>query len=89
MKNIISSFTEFREEVVTKRTVFDLNKARNKAHILVGLVVANENIDKIIIRTPNNSISLLVTKFDVFSNIFFISITMNQINHFVSFYNSC
>ena len=48
LKDIISSFIEFREEIVTKRTVFDLNKARNKAHILIGLVVANENIDKII-----------------------------------------
>ncbi len=48
LKNIISSFTEFREEIVTKRTVFDLNKARNKAHILIGLVVSNYNIDTII-----------------------------------------
>ena len=45
----------------------------------------NRNIDKIKIRAPNNSISLLATKFDVFSNIFFISIKMNQINNFVSF----
>ena len=36
LKDIISSFVEFREEIVTKRTVFDLNKARNKAHILIG-----------------------------------------------------
>ena len=48
LKEIISFFIDFREEVVTKRTVFDLKKARNKAHILIGLVVANENIDKII-----------------------------------------
>ena len=48
LKQIISSFIEFREEVVTKRTIFDLNKARNKAHILIGLVVANEDIDAII-----------------------------------------
>ena len=48
LKEIISAFIDFREEIVTKRTVFDLNKARNKAHILVGLVVSNENIDKII-----------------------------------------
>ena len=38
----------FREEVITKRTLYDLNKARDKAHILVGLVVANTNIDEII-----------------------------------------
>jgi len=48
LKDIIFSFIDFREEVVTKRTVFDLNKARNKAHILIGLVVANDNIDEII-----------------------------------------
>ena len=48
LKQIISSFVEFREEIVSKRTAFDLNKARNKAHILIGLVVANNNIDQII-----------------------------------------
>jgi len=48
LKDMISSFIDFREEIVTKRTVFNLNKARNKAHILIGLVVANNNIDKII-----------------------------------------
>ncbi len=48
LKEIITSFIEFREEIVTKRTVFDLNKARDKAHVLIGLVVANDNIDKII-----------------------------------------
>ena len=41
-------FLDFREEVITKRTLFDLNKARDKAHILVGLVVANVYIDEII-----------------------------------------
>jgi len=48
LKQIISSFVEFREEVVSKKTTFDLNKARKKAHILIGLVVANNNIDQII-----------------------------------------
>ena len=45
---IINAFVDFREEVVTKRTVYDLGKARNKAHVLIGLVVANDNIDEII-----------------------------------------
>ncbi len=49
LKDILSSFLDFREEVITKRTLFDLNKARDKAHILVGLVVANTNIDEIIL----------------------------------------
>ncbi len=48
LKDILSSFLDFREEVITKRTLFELNKARDKAHILVGLVVANYNIDEII-----------------------------------------
>ena len=48
LKQIISSFIDFREEIITKRTIFDLNKARNKAHVLIGLVVANDNIDEII-----------------------------------------
>ena len=48
LKQILESFINFREEVVTKRTVFDLNKARDKAHLLIGLVVANDNIDEII-----------------------------------------
>ena len=46
--DILKSFIEFREEIVTKRTIFDLNKARDKAHVLIGLVISNENIDKII-----------------------------------------
>ncbi|MHA1539439.1 MAG: DNA gyrase subunit A [Alphaproteobacteria bacterium] len=45
---IIQSFIEFREEVITKRTLFDLNKARARAHILSGLAVAVANIDEMI-----------------------------------------
>ena len=48
LKNILNSFLEFREEVISKRTQFDLQKARDKAHIFVGLVIANSNIDEII-----------------------------------------
>ena len=48
LKEILSSFLEFREEVITKKTLYDLNRAREKAHILVGLVVTNEHIDEII-----------------------------------------
>ncbi len=48
LKQIITSFIDFREEVVSKRIAFDLNKCRNKAHVLIGLVVSNENIDEII-----------------------------------------
>lgn len=48
LKQIIAAFIKFREEVITRRTVFDLNKARERAHILVGLAVAVANIDEII-----------------------------------------
>jgi DNA gyrase subunit A len=45
--------SEFREEVITRRTKFELNKARERAHILVGLVIAVANLDEVvrIIRT--------------------------------------
>jgi len=48
LKDMLTAFVDFREEVITKRTIFDLNKARDKAHLLIGLVVANSNIDEII-----------------------------------------
>ena len=48
LKEMLVAFIDFREEVITKRTIFDLNKARDKAHVLLGLVVANANIDEII-----------------------------------------
>ena len=48
LKDMLVAFIDFREEVITKRTIFDLNKARDKAHILLGLVVANADIDEII-----------------------------------------
>ena len=48
LKQVLASFIEFREEVIRRRTNFDLNKARNKAHILVGLSIAVANIDEVI-----------------------------------------
>ncbi len=48
LKRILSSFIAFREEVVARRTAFDLNKARERAHILCGLAVAVENIDEVV-----------------------------------------
>jgi len=48
LKDIIAAFIAFREEVVTRRTAFLLSKARERAHILVGLAVAVANIDAII-----------------------------------------
>ncbi len=49
LKDMIAAFTAFREEVVTRRTKFLLNKARDRAHVLVGLAIAVANIDEVII----------------------------------------
>jgi len=48
LKDLLQAFIAFREEVVTKRTKFLLNKARDRAHILVGLAIAVANIDEVI-----------------------------------------
>jgi DNA gyrase subunit A len=48
LRDIIVAFVRFREEVITRRTAHLLNKARERAHILVGLLVAVANIDEII-----------------------------------------
>ena len=48
LKEIISAFVEFREEVITRRTVFELRRARDRAHVLVGLLVAITNLDPVI-----------------------------------------
>ena len=48
LKDMIQAFTTFREEVVTRRTKFLLTKARNRAHILVGLAIAVANIDDVV-----------------------------------------
>ena len=48
LKTMIGAFVAFREEVVTRRTRFDLSKARDRGHVLVGLAVAVANIDAVI-----------------------------------------
>jgi DNA gyrase subunit A len=48
LKDMISAFIVFREEVVTRRTKFLLAKARDRAHVLVGLAIAVANIDEVI-----------------------------------------
>jgi DNA gyrase subunit A len=48
LKDMIAAFCHFREEVVTKRTRFELGKARDRGHVLVGLAVAVANIDEVI-----------------------------------------
>ncbi|MEL7542933.1 MAG: DNA gyrase C-terminal beta-propeller domain-containing protein, partial [Pseudomonadota bacterium] len=48
LKDFITAFTAFREEVVSRRTKFLLRKARERAHVLVGLAIAVANIDEVI-----------------------------------------
>ncbi len=60
LKDLIQAFVDFREEVVSRRTKFLLNKARERAHVLCGLAIAVANIDEVIrlIRTspdPNTA----------------------------------
>ncbi|WP_210766767.1 DNA gyrase subunit A [Caenibius tardaugens] len=56
LRDMVQSFIDFREEVITRRTKFELNKARDRAHILLGLVVAVSNLDEVvaIIRGSSN-----------------------------------
>ena len=71
LKDFLESFLKFREDVVIKKTKFDLKKAEDRAHILVGLSVSVENIDKVIkiIRSSKNpddaKNSLLKTKWKI------------------------
>lgn len=48
LRETLKAFIAFREEVITKRTIFDLKKARARAHILAGLAIAVANIDEMI-----------------------------------------
>lgn len=48
LKTILSAFIDFREEVITRRCKFELGKARDRAHILLGLVVAVSNLDEVV-----------------------------------------
>ncbi len=48
LKELLAAFVGFREDVVTRRTKFDLTKARDRGHVLVGLAVAVANIDEVI-----------------------------------------
>uniref|UniRef100_UPI002C32F9AA DNA gyrase C-terminal beta-propeller domain-containing protein n=1 Tax=Bradyrhizobium sp. TaxID=376 RepID=UPI002C32F9AA len=67
LKDLLTVFIAFREQVVTRRTKFLLNKARDRAHILVGLAIAVANIDEVIrvIRTspdPTTARDILMSR---------------------------
>ena len=71
LKDFLDNFLKFREDVVIKKTKYDLKKAEDRAHILIGLSVSVENIDKVIkiIRSSKNpddaKNSLLKTKWKI------------------------
>ncbi len=48
LREIIAAFIKFREQVITRRTIFKLGKARERAHVLVGLAIAVANLDPVI-----------------------------------------
>ena len=48
LKEFLENFLKFREDVVTKRAKYDLKKAKDRAHILIGLSISVENLDKVI-----------------------------------------
>jgi DNA gyrase subunit A len=48
IRDFLTYFVKFRIEIITKRTKFDLNKARDRAHLLIGLGIAIANVDKVI-----------------------------------------
>ncbi|MDB9936265.1 DNA gyrase subunit A [Candidatus Pelagibacter sp.] len=80
LKEFLSNFLTFREDVVIKKTKFDLKKAEDRAHILIGLSVSVENLDKIIkiirsSKTPDDAKkSLLSTKWKINKSLKLISL---------------
>ena len=67
LKQFIKIFVEFREKILIKRTLFDLKKAKDRVHILIGLFIAIENIDEIIAiirksKNPNDAKTILQNK---------------------------
>ncbi|OPJ59932.1 DNA gyrase subunit A [Clostridium chromiireducens] len=57
LKQILEHYVEFQKEVITRRTIFELNKAEARAHILEGLKIALDNIDEVISIIRNSSTS--------------------------------
>ena len=84
LKDFLSNFLSFREDVVIKKTKFDLQKAEERAHVLIGLSVSVENLDKIIklIRSSKNpedaKKQILKTKWKINKSQKMISLTQNK-----------
>ena len=70
LKDLIQAFVDHRHEVVIRRTKFDLEKAKERAHILEGLLLASANIDEAIAiikasKSPNEAIESLMERFSL------------------------
>lgn len=70
LKELIKHFVEHRHEVVIRRTHYDLRKAKERAHILEGLIIASDNIDEVIriiraAKTPADAITGLMERFQL------------------------
>jgi len=84
LKDFLENFLKFREDVVIKKTKHDLKKAEERAHILIGLSVSVENLDKIIkiirgSKTPEDAKkSLLTLKWKINKSLKFIKLIENK-----------
>jgi len=84
LKDFLTNFLSFREDVVVKKTKFDLEKAEERAHILIGLSVSVENLDKVIkiirsSKTPDDAKkSILQTKWKINKSQKLISLVENK-----------
>lgn len=70
LRDCIQHFVEHRHEVVIRRTEYDLRKARERAHILQGLIIASDNIEEVVrliraSKTPGEAITALCSRFDL------------------------
>ena len=91
LKDFLENFLRFREDVVIKKTKFDLKKAEDRAHVLIGLSLSVENIDKIIkiIRSSKNPDDakkyLLKNKWKINKSKKFVKLIENKkiTNHYV------
>jgi len=68
LKDLVKNFVEHRHEVVIRRTKYDLQKAKERAHILEGLIIASDNIDEVVhiiraAKTPAEAMQALMARF--------------------------
>ena len=84
LKEFLENFLKFREDTVIKKTKFDLKKAEERAHVLIGLSVSVENLDKVIkiirkSKTPDDAKkSLLSIKLKINKSLKFINLAQDK-----------